>query len=69
MKNYYYADDSAPLLPKGTILHAIAWWDTESGVVTRREDMMLAGEVLRLRLPALAADVAAQITPLPVTGR
>ena len=22
-----YADDVAPLLPKGTILHLVAWWD------------------------------------------
>jgi len=27
VKNYYYDDNAAPLLPKGTILHAIAWWD------------------------------------------
>jgi len=25
--NYVYADDAAPLLPKGTILHVIAWHD------------------------------------------
>jgi hypothetical protein len=24
---YIYADDAAPLLPKGTILHFIAWYD------------------------------------------
>jgi len=28
VRNYYYDDNAAPLLPKGTILHAIAWWDT-----------------------------------------
>ena len=27
VKNYYYDDDAAPILPKGTILHAITWWD------------------------------------------
>jgi hypothetical protein len=27
MNMYIYADDSAPLLPKGTILHLIAWYD------------------------------------------
>ena len=24
---YIYADDAAPLLPKGTILHFTSWWD------------------------------------------
>ena len=27
MTSYYYADDAAPLLPKGTILHVTAWHD------------------------------------------
>jgi hypothetical protein len=27
---YNYADDAAPLLPKGTILHLIGWLDTTS---------------------------------------
>ena len=27
MVNYVYADDSAPLLPAGTILHSIMWHD------------------------------------------
>jgi hypothetical protein len=27
VKNYQYQDDVAPLLPKGTILHAMAWYD------------------------------------------
>ena len=27
MNMYIYADDAAPLLPKGTILHLVAWWD------------------------------------------
>ena len=27
VKNYQYQDDAAPLLPKGTILHVIAWYD------------------------------------------
>ncbi len=27
MTNYIYADDAAPLLPKGTILHVTAWYD------------------------------------------
>lgn len=28
LKNYFYDTDSAPLLPKGTILHLTAWMDT-----------------------------------------
>jgi len=27
MRNYVYADDAAPLLPAGTILHSIMWHD------------------------------------------
>jgi hypothetical protein len=27
VKNYQYQDDYAPLLPKGTILHVMAWYD------------------------------------------
>ena len=27
MTNYIYADDAAPLLPKGTIIHVTAWYD------------------------------------------
>jgi hypothetical protein len=27
MRNYVYADDSAPLLPAGTVLHSIMWHD------------------------------------------
>jgi len=30
MNMYIYADDAAPLLPKGTILHLVAWWDNTS---------------------------------------
>ena len=28
---YIYADDVAPLLPKGTVLHFIAWYDNTKG--------------------------------------
>ena len=28
---YIYADDAAPLLPKGTILHFVAWYDNTAG--------------------------------------
>ena len=31
VKVYNYADDAAPLLPAGTILHAIAWYDNSAG--------------------------------------
>src|SRR5215469_18648120 len=27
MTNYIYADDAAPVLPKGTVIHAVAWHD------------------------------------------
>ncbi|MGC4082498.1 MAG: hypothetical protein QM736_10415 [Vicinamibacterales bacterium] len=27
MTNYIYADDAAPVFPKGTIIHIIAWYD------------------------------------------
>jgi hypothetical protein len=30
MTNYIYADDAAPVLPKGTIIHAVAWHDNTS---------------------------------------
>ena len=31
VKVYNYEDDAAPLLPAGTILHAIAWYDNSAG--------------------------------------
>src|SRR5208283_835717 len=27
MTNYIYADDAAPVLPKGTVIHVVAWHD------------------------------------------
>jgi len=30
MNNYIYADDAAPVLPKGTIIHVTAWHDNTS---------------------------------------
>ena len=30
VRNYYYKDNYEPLIPKGTILHAIAWFDNSS---------------------------------------
>jgi len=31
MTSYFYADDAAPVLPKGTIINVIAWHDNTSG--------------------------------------
>jgi hypothetical protein len=31
MNMYIYSDDAAPLLPKGTILHLVAWYDNTKG--------------------------------------
>lgn len=31
MTNYIYADDSAPVLSKGTVIHAVAWHDNTAG--------------------------------------
>src|SRR5262249_41184349 len=31
VKNYWYEDDVAPLLPKGTVLHVMAWYDNTVG--------------------------------------
>ena len=30
-RQYFYEDDAAPLLPKGTLVHTIAWFDNSSG--------------------------------------
>jgi hypothetical protein len=27
MTNYIYADDAAPMFPKGTVIHVTAWYD------------------------------------------
>jgi hypothetical protein len=27
MTNYIYADDAAPVFPKGTVIHVTAWYD------------------------------------------
>jgi hypothetical protein len=29
-KLYFYEDDAAPLLPKGTMIHTIAWFDNSA---------------------------------------
>ena len=34
MTNYIYADDAAPVLPKGTIIHVTAWHDNTTGTRT-----------------------------------
>jgi hypothetical protein len=31
MTNYIYADDAAPVLPKGTVIHLVAWHDNTRG--------------------------------------
>jgi hypothetical protein len=31
MTNYIYADDSAPVFPKGTVIHVTAWYDNTRG--------------------------------------
>jgi hypothetical protein len=31
MTNYIYSDDDAPVLPKGTIVHVVAWHDNTAG--------------------------------------
>jgi hypothetical protein len=30
MTNYIYADDAAPMFPKGTIIHVTSWYDNTS---------------------------------------
>jgi hypothetical protein len=32
MTNYIYADDAAPVLPKGTVLRITAWYDNTSAI-------------------------------------
>ena len=32
MTNYIYADDAAPVLPKGTMIHVTAWYDNTSDI-------------------------------------
>jgi hypothetical protein len=31
MTNYIYADDAAPVFPKGTVIHVTAWYDNTTG--------------------------------------
>ena len=49
-------------LPAGR--YQVAWWDTARGVVTAREVVADKSGSLPLRLPPLATDDAAQITPV-----
>jgi hypothetical protein len=44
--------------------YAISWWNTETGMITAREERTATADGLTLRLPAIATDVAAQITPI-----
>src|SRR5260370_13147973 len=32
MTNYIYSDDAAPVLPKGTIVHVVAWHDNTAAI-------------------------------------
>ena len=34
MNNYIYADDAAPVLPKGTMIHVTAWHDNTAPIPT-----------------------------------
>ena len=34
MTNYIYADDAAPVFPKGTIIHVTAWYDNTKAIRT-----------------------------------
>ena len=45
MTNYIYADDAAPVLPKGTIIHVTAWYDNTS----EQSEQSRSGSVGRLR--------------------
>ena len=73
-KNVSGHQDIPPITGALTAVHGLppgryrmAWWDTTRGAVTRRETLTLSAHAgaLPLRLPPLATDVAAQITPLP----
>ena len=45
VRNYQYDDNSAPLLPKGTILHAIGWFDntTKNSNITESRNLATYG--------------------------
>jgi hypothetical protein len=74
VKNYQYQDDVAPLLPKGTILHAIAWYDNTAknprvadprnwrGLGQRSIDDMIIflGKIVSYSDEEFAAEVAAR---------
>ena len=44
MTNYIYADDAAPVFPKGTMIHVTAWYDN----TTRESQQSRSGPVGRL---------------------
>ena len=45
MTNYIYADDAAPVFPKGTVIHVSAWYDNTQG----EQEQPRSGSVGRLR--------------------
>lgn len=49
-------------LPDGR--YAVEWWDTWKGEVTARTTFTSKAGVLRLRLPDIATDLAARVTPV-----
>ena len=52
--NYIYADDAAPVFPKGTIIHFTAWYDNTEG----QQEQPRSGSVGRLRRPHRRRDGA-----------
>jgi hypothetical protein len=43
MNNYIYTDESAPVLPKGTIVHVVAWHDNTSAKATNPDPNQWVG--------------------------
>ena len=43
MNNYIYADDAAPVLPKGTVIHVVAWHDNTSAKATNPDPNQWVG--------------------------
>jgi hypothetical protein len=43
MTNYIYADDAAPVLPKGTVIHVTAWYDNTRANVNNPDPDQWAG--------------------------
>ena len=43
MNNYIYADDAAPVLPKGTVIHVVAWHDNTTAKATNPDPNQWVG--------------------------